>query len=192
MVENIQQQIEAIVFTSDAPVTISELAGFFTRRSGLEVQEELIEELIHALSDKYQSDLFPFELCFSGGGYMFRTKATHHEVIAAFLQRNTVKKLTPAALETLAIIAYKQPVTKSEIESIRGVNSDHTVQKLLERDLIAISGRSQDIGRPLLYGTTPFFLDYFGINSLNELPRLREFTENENQIGEKENIIQSN
>lgn len=187
-----QQQIEAIIFASETPVTIEELVAFFTKRGGLEIQEQLIEELLEAVSDKYQSDLFPFELCFSGGGYVFRTKAGYHEVIAAFLQRNTVKRLTAAALETLAIIAYKQPLTKSEIESIRGVNSDHTIQKLLERDLIAICGRSQDIGRPLLYGTTPFFLDYFGINSLNELPKLREFAENENQIGEKENIIQSN
>lgn len=190
--EIMQQQIEAIVFASDTPVTIAELTAFFTKRGGLEVQELLIEELMEVVMDKYRSDLFSFELCFSGGGYMFRTKADHHDVISAFLQRNTVKKLTAAALETLAIIAYKQPVTKSEIESIRGVNSDHTIQKLLERDLIAISGRSQDIGRPLLYGTTPFFLDYFGINNLNELPKLREFSENENQIGEKENIIQGN
>jgi segregation and condensation protein B len=127
----------------------------------------------------------------SGGGYQFRSKADHHDVIAAFLQRDTVKRLTGAALETLAIIAYKQPVTKSEMEIIRGVSCDYTIQKLMERELVEIKGRSSEVGRPLLYGTSEFFLDYFGINSVDELPKLKEFAEPENQIGEKESINQN-
>jgi len=88
----------------------------------------------------------------------------------------------------LAIIAYKQPVTKHVIETIRGVNADYTVQKLVEKELIEIAGRSEEPGKPLLYKTTQQFLDYFGINSLDDLPKLKEFEELQNQIGEKENI----
>ena len=100
--------------------------------------------------------------------------------------------MTAAALETLAIIAYKQPVAKSEIEQIRGVSSDYTIQKLMEKELVEIKGRSEDVGKPLLYGTSTYFMDYFGINNLDELPKLREFQETENQIGEKEGIEQKN
>ena len=86
----------------------------------------------------------------------------------------------------------KQPVAKSEIEQIRGVSSDYTIQKLMEKELVEIKGRSEDVGKPLLYGTSTYFMDYFGINNLDELPKLREFQETENQIGEKEGIEQKN
>lgn len=88
----------------------------------------------------------------------------------------------------MAIIAYKQPVTKNLIESIRGVNADYAVQKLMEKELIEIAGRSEEVGKPLLYKTTQQFLDYFGINSIDEMPKLKEFEELQNEIGEKENI----
>lgn len=190
--ETLQVHIEAIVFASDQPVSIDELTAFIWKQYGMEIPQEELLSLLYISIEKYHSDIYPFELVTSGGGYQFRTKSQFHDTVSAFLQRNTVKKLTTAALETLAIIAYKQPITKSEIESIRGVSCDYTVQKLMERELIEIRGRSNDVGRPLLYATSSFFLDYFGINSLDELPKLKEFTESENQIGEKENIIQNN
>lgn len=190
--ETLQVHIEAIVFASDQPVSIDELTAFIWKQYGMEIPQEELLSLLYISIEKYLSDIYPFELVTSGGGYQFRTKSQFHDTVSAFLQRNTVKKLTTAALETLAIIAYKQPITKSEIESIRGVSCDYTVQKLMERELIEIRGRSNDVGRPLLYATSSFFLDYFGINSLDELPKLKEFTESENQIGEKENIIQNN
>lgn len=189
--EALAEKMEAILFAAGQPVSVQELCDFFTRFTGLLLSTEEAELTLNSLVAKFHSPLFAFELVESGGGYQFRTKAMHHEVIGAFLQRNSVKKLSGAALETLAIIAYKQPVTKSELEAIRGVNCDYTIQKLMERELVEIRGRSQEVGRPLLYGTSAYFLDYFGINGIEELPKLKEFTEPENQIGEKENIIQN-
>jgi segregation and condensation protein B len=95
------------------------------------------------------------------------------------------KRLSRSALETLSIIAYKQPVTKSELERIRGVNCDYAIQKLLEKELVAIQGRSDGPGRPLLYGTSDKFMDYFGLKSLDDLPKPKEFREPSNQIGEQ-------
>jgi segregation and condensation protein B len=103
------------------------------------------------------------------------------------LNQKQNKKLSSAALETLSIIAYKQPVTKSEIEQIRGVNADYTVHKLLEKELITILGKADTPGRPVLYGVSDYFLDYFGINSTEELPQLKEITpKDENVIGESD------
>jgi len=101
------------------------------------------------------------------------------------LQRSK-KKLSQAALETLAIVAYKQPVTKPDIEQIRGVNCDYSIQKLLEKELITIVGKSEAIGKPILYGTSPLFMDYFGINSIKELPHIKELTDNSISIGEQQ------
>jgi len=95
------------------------------------------------------------------------------------------KKLSQAAIETLAIIAYQQPVTKLEIEQIRGVNCDYTIQKLLEKELIVISGKAETVGKPIIYSTSPFFMDYFGINSINELPQIKELTTDDTSIGEQ-------
>ena len=113
------------------------------------------------------------------------TKGAYHHTVGTFLRQNTHKKLSKSAMETLAIIAYKQPVTKTELESIRGVNSDYTIQKLLEKDLVEISGRSDGPGKPLLYGTTSKFTDYFGLKSIDDLPKPKEIEQTENQIGEQ-------
>ncbi len=99
------------------------------------------------------------------------------------VQQKSNKKLSKAALETLSVIAYKQPITKVEIESIRGVNCDYAVRKLLEKELVTIKGRSKDVGRPLIYGTSDKFMQHFGLNSLKDLPKLKEFKQEENQIG---------
>ena len=109
----------------------------------------------------------------------------YHHTIGTYLRQNTHKKLSKSALESLAIIAYKQPVTKTEIESIRGVNSDYTIQKLLEKDLIEISGRSEGPGKPLLYSTTSKFTDYFGLKTIDDLPKVKELENTDNQIGEQ-------
>ena len=187
---NIQSQIEAILFSADQPISLEEIIAFFSKVNGMEYSEEEILSHLESLIKFYNEQVLPFSIVHTGGGYIFKTKVEFHSIIASFLQRDVVKKLTQAALETLAVIAYKQPVTKSEIEIIRGVNCDYTVQKLMERDLVELKGRSEEVGRPLFYGTTDYFLNYFGMNSLVELPKLKEFIETENQIGEKENIIQ--
>ena len=105
--------------------------------------------------------------------------------MGTYLRQTTKKRLSQAALETLAIIAYKQPIAKNALEQIRGVSCDYALQKLLEKELIAIAGRSEGIGKPLLYATSEKFMDYFGIKSLQDLPKLKDFKEIENTIGEE-------
>ena len=186
--EQLQKNIEAIIFASESPVKVKELLLHLNKGAETKVEEAYVQQVIDLIRDKYANELFPFELGEVGGGYHFLTKADFHHVVSAYLNRNTVKRLTQAALECLAIVAYKQPVTRTIIETIRGVNVDYTVQKLMEKELIEIAGRSNEPGKPLLYRTTQQFLDYFGINSLEELPKLKEFEELQNQIGEQESI----
>lgn len=150
-----------------------------------EVPEKDIEASIERIIQKYRDDQYPFEVVKSGGGYQFLTKPAYQASISLLLKNKTKRKLSTSAMETLSIIAYKQPVTKNEMEQIRGVNCDYAVQKLLERQLIEIRGKSDGVGRPLLYGTTQKFMDYFGINDISELPQLKDLipSENENEIG---------
>ena len=190
--EEVQKNIEAIIFAAENPVKVDDLITYLNKTAETPYTKEEIEGVIHVISEKYANDLFPFELGQVGGGYQLLTKTDYHHVVSSFLNRNTVKRLTTAALESLAIIAYKQPVTRNILESIRGVNADYAIQKLMEKELVEIAGRSTDPGKPLLYKTTQQFLDYFGINSLDDLPKLKEFEELQNQIGEKENIENTN
>jgi segregation and condensation protein B len=118
---------------------------------------------------------YPFEVKQIGGGYQFLSKKQFYPALAKLNGEKYTKKLSTASLETLAIIAYKQPITKSEIEQIRGVNSDYSVQKLLEKELIVISGRMEEmVGKPLTYNTSKSFMDYLGINTIDDLPKLHE------------------
>jgi segregation and condensation protein B len=134
-----------------------------------------VETSIEGVKEKYNSAFFPFELRESGGGWQFLTKREYHQTIAQLNGDKFLKRLSTAALETLAIIAYKQPITKSEIEAIRGVNCDYSIQKLLEKELIIISGRNEAmVGKPLIYATSRHFMDYFGINTSEELPKISE------------------
>jgi len=137
-----------------------------------------VEAAIDAIVEKYSTDSYPFEVIQIGGGWQFLTRKEFHKTVAQLNGDKFLKRLSAASLETLAIIAYKQPITKSEIESIRGVNCDYTVQKLLEKELIIISGRHENHpGQPLLYSTSKNFMDYFGINSAEELPKIKEVSE---------------
>jgi segregation and condensation protein B len=119
------------------------------------------------------------------GGYQFLTKPAYQTSISILLRQQSQKRLSTAQLETLSIIAYKQPVTKGEVEQIRGVNSDYSIQKLLEKELIEIKGKTDGVGRPLIYGTSGKFMEYFGINSIQDLPHPKDFSQSENQIGEE-------
>ena len=170
--------IEALIFASDKPLTsveITELVnnalGFIEDRANL----DQVESALEGIKEKYNSEFYAFELKQSGGGWQFLTKPEFHKTVALLNADKFIKRLSAAALETLAIIAYKQPITKSEIESIRGVNCDYAVQKLLEKDLVIISGRNENaVGKPLIYSTSKSFMDYFGINSADELPKISE------------------
>lgn len=150
-----------------------------------EIPMEHIDEAIDELIEKYLSEEFSFQLEQSGGGYQFLTKPAYQTSISILLRQQSQKRLSTAQLETLSIIAYKQPVTKGDIEQIRGVNSDYSVQKLLEKELVDIKGKSEGVGRPMLYGTSRKFMEYFGINSLSELPQPKDFSQPDNQIGEE-------
>jgi segregation and condensation protein B len=170
--------IEALVFASDKPLGNAELVELLN--SALAFIEdrttgEQVQAAIEAIREKYESEFYAFELKETGGGWQFLTKKEYHKTVAQLNGDKFLKRLSTAALETLAIIAYKQPVTKSEIEAIRGVNCDYAVQKLLEKDLVVISGRNEEaVGKPLIYSTSRSFMDYFGINGPDELPQLNE------------------
>ncbi len=148
--------------------------------------EDILSSIVQ-LQEKYASDIYSFEPIQSGGGYQFLTKPAYQASIGILLKQQSKKRLSTSALETLSIIAYKQPITKAEMEQIRGVNCDYAVQKLLEKELIEIKGKSDGVGRPLIYGTSDNFMDYFGINDLKDLPTPKDFAQEENQIGENPN-----
>ena len=150
-----------------------------------DVPEEDISDVLKLIIEKYEVDAFSFQLVKSGGGYQFLTKPAYQASIGILLKQQSKKRLSTSSLETLSIIAYKQPVTKIEVEQIRGVNCDYTVQKLLDKELIEIRGKSESIGRPIIYGTSPQFMDYFGINDLNELPTIKDIHQDVNMIGEE-------
>jgi segregation and condensation protein B len=149
------------------------------------ISEDLLQELISGLVTKYSAENYSFELRKIGGGFQFLTKAPYHESISILLNLKEKKRLSAAALETLSIIAYKQPITKSEIEQIRGVSADYSIHKLLEKDLIEIAGKRDSAGNPVLYEVSQTFLEYFGINSTLDLPQPKEVEPNtENVVGE--------
>jgi segregation and condensation protein B len=143
---------------------------------------------IQRLEEKFSSDDYSFQLFKSAGGYQYLTKPAYQTSIGIMLKQQSKKRLSTSAMETLSIIAYKQPISKTEIENIRGVNCDYAVQKLLDKGLIEITGKAESIGRPMLYGTTIKFMEYFGINELVELPVPKVFSET-NTIGENAETI---
>lgn len=177
-ISEIIPHIEALIFASDKPLSTTELVELVNNALGFIEDRASIEQLdaaLEGITEKYSSEFYPFEVKQSGGGWQFLTKKEYYKTVGQLNGDKFIKRLSIAALETLAIIAYKQPITKSEIEAIRGVNCDYAVQKLLEKDLVIISGRKEDaVGHPLLYNTSKSFMDYFGINSAEELPRISE------------------
>lgn len=144
-----------------------------------------VQQAVAQLQARYADEAFAFELAAIGGGFQFLTKPAFHHTVGTYLRQTTRKRLSQVALETLAIIAYRQPITKTDMERIRGVNCDYAVQKLLEKELIEITGRDEGPGRPLLYSTSPKFMDYFGLKNIEDLPKPKEFKEADFEIGEK-------
>jgi segregation and condensation protein B len=183
--EYISQHIEALIFTAEQPISTEEIRGCLEEVFGLSLSEDDLLGRIEEMSERYRNESFAFEVVQMGNGFQFLTKPAFHETLNVFLRNKVRKKLSKASLETLSIIAYKQPVSKSELERIRGVNCDYALQKLLEKELILISGRSEGLGRPLLYATGEKFLHYFGIHSLKDLPLPKEFREHEFTAGEE-------
>jgi len=170
---NLSALLEAIIYLASDPVSVDAI-----RKALPDTDRREIDECIAALIDKYSQPQHGIEIREVAGGLRFSTKPEHHEVLKAFLQAQTPPtRLSLAALETLAVIAYKQPVTVPEIQEIRGVQASGVIKTLLDKKLVAAGGRKDVLGRPILYKTTKEFLIHFGLKDLGELPSMEEFEE---------------
>lgn len=182
-ISQIIPHVEALIFAADRPLPLLEIVDLLNNALAfLEDRTNLdqVEAAMEAIREKYSSEFYAFEVRNSGGGYQFLTKKDYYQTVAQLNGDKFLKRLSTAALETLAIIAYRQPISKGEIEYIRGVSTDYSIQKLLEKELIVITGRSEDQpGKPLLYAVSRSFMDYFGISSVADLPKLKELFDEE-------------
>ncbi len=189
--------LEALIFSSNEPLTVDALQKIFIENyqkhekisdpngehesDSDNPQIEISSNYFDSLIDEINSDLFntgrPFQIAKIAGGYIYSTRSEYGQLLQSLTRYKIKRRLSQAALESLAIIAYKQPITKPEIEQIRGVNSNEVVNALIDKNLVHIVGRKEVMGKPLLYGTSPDFLKAFGLNSLDEMPRLREIDE---------------
>jgi segregation and condensation protein B len=186
--------VEALIFSSDDVITALEIIKAVKGIDGEDIQITIddIENCIDKLNEKYDSQNISFKILKIANGYLFATQKEYAKYVGYLSSEKSKRRLSQAALETLSIIAYKQPLTKPELESIRGVNSDYILNTLLEKNLITISGRTETVGRPLLYSTTSEFLKYFGLNKLSDLPKPREIEEimnDEDFIEQKRKIM---
>ncbi|MBI4432488.1 MAG: SMC-Scp complex subunit ScpB [Candidatus Omnitrophica bacterium] len=169
---DLKRAVEALLFASERPLTVSEIGQAF--EEGVSAQD--IQQALDVLRDDYQAQRRGFRLIAIAGGFQIATDPALGTYLKRFYQSREKKKLSSASLETLSVIAYKQPVAKADIEFVRGVNVDGALKSLMEKDLVRVTGRKDVPGRPMLYGTTPFFLDRFGLNSLQDLPPLTTFS----------------
>lgn len=188
--------VEALIFASDDPLTPAEIINAVKEIDGTdtEITEDDIEKTVDELNLKYDENGIAFTILKIAHGYIHATKPDHAKYVGYLSTEKTKRRLSPASLETLAMIAYKQPLTKPELESIRGVNSDYTLNTLLEKNLVTIAGRAETVGRPLLYVTTDEFLKYFGLKQISDLPKPREIEEimkDEDFIEQKRRIMMS-
>jgi segregation and condensation protein B len=189
--ENIDLYVESLIFASEVPISADEIKNCLEALIKNTVSKKEIEDIIQNLQIKYSSEAYSFEIVNIGNAYQFLTKYEYYDLIGLLIKIKSNKKLSKSTMETLAVIAYQQPVSKAEIEKVRGVNCDYAVQKLLEKELVKIVGRSKDPGRPLLYGSSEKFMEHFGLSSLQDLPKLKEIVSEENQIGHHEEDIQN-
>ena len=186
--------IEALIFSSDEPISENEIIRAIKGIDGeeIEINSSDIHLVVDELNNKYEESGNSFKIKKIANGFIFATTEINAKYVGFLSSEKSKRRLSQAALETLAIIAYKQPVTKPELEQIRGVNSDYILNTLLEKNLITITGRAETIGRPLLYGTTTEFLKYFGLFNLSDLPKPREIEEimkDEDFIEQKNKIM---
>jgi segregation and condensation protein B len=181
--EHLAQHIEALIFSTEHPISLKEIKAALDTTFETTIGNDEITSVIAQLTQRYQEGNFAIEIMEVAEGFHFMSKPAFHAVVGTHLRQTTKKRLSQAALETLSIIAYKQPISKNELESIRGVSCDYSIQKLLEKELVEIAGRSDAPGRPLLYATSQKFMDYFGLKSLRDLPKTKDFKEPESEIG---------
>ena len=175
--------VEALVFASEKPLDARQIASLLASLWPEPVSNVQVQGVLDQLVLEWGQRPGGFELVQTGGGYCYLTRSAFLPLVQKAVLEQSKRKLSVASLETLAIVAYKQPVSKSEVEQIRGVNCDFSIQKLLEKKLIRISGKGDGPGRPTLYNTSELFMDYFGINSIKQLPQLKDLEQEENRIG---------
>ena len=168
----IKKIIEALIFASDVPLPLNRILKILDN-----IKENDVLNTIDELNSDYENSGRSFRVCKIGGGYQLVTKPEFSKYIKSLYKSRVRSRLSHAALEVLSIIAFKQPISRPEVDHIRGVNSDGVVKTLLERNLLTIAGRSESVGKALLYGTTDEFLRYFGINKISDLPKPRELEE---------------
>ena len=168
LVPTVESVLEAILFATDEPLTDSKLAGI------VETTSKQVRESIENLNVKYTAAGHAFRVEQIAGGYQMLTLNTYNQWLKKMLRARSDNKLNPAAMETLAIIAYKQPIIRADIEAIRGVAVGEVIRSLMYKGLVKIIGRAEILGRPMLYGTTKKFLEIFGLNSLKDLPKAEE------------------
>lgn len=170
--------IEALIFSSPEPLTWEKLSEIIQKdEEEVLLDEEIIRRIVTRLNERYEENDLSFRIEETGGGFTFVTQPRYHPWLSIFQHENAYRKLSQSAIETLAIVAYRQPITKPEVDQIRGVDSGYILRQLLEKMLVKVSGRADSPGKPLLYKTTKYFLKHFGINSVTELPKPREIDE---------------
>lgn len=179
----LRNHVEALIFAAEKAVDLDALHKTLTRSLDRQIDDSLLRELLAEIKAKFDRDDSAIELREIAGGYLLLTKADYHRTVSVLLNLEAKKKLSRAAMETLSIIAYKQPCTRGDIEDIRGVSADYSLQKLLEKDLIAPAGRAETVGRPLLYRTSDYFMQHFGLKGIEDLPKFKEIVTVKNSIG---------
>lgn len=189
--------IEALIFSSDDSLSAEDIIGAIKSIDGddVELTKDEVDSSVDLLNQKYSDSGNSFRILRIANGFLYATSEEFSKYVGYLSSERTKRRLSQAALETLSIIAYKQPITKPELESIRGVNSDYILTTLLEKNLITIQGRAETVGRPLLYATTDEFLKYFGLNNLSDLPKPREIDEimqDEDFLEQKRKIMMTN
>ena len=188
MTDNEQKRIiEAILFVSDKPITIEQVKDVLEGADGREIRR-----LIYELKEEYEKEERSFQVTEVAGGFQVVTHSTYSPWLKKLYKNRKKNRLSRAALETLAIIAYRQPIIRAEVEAVRGVNAEGVLATLLEKGLAKITGRRETVGRPFVYGTTREFLEYFGLNSLKELPQLKEFKEEDVKLEKPVQLYQGN
>ncbi|MCL2389231.1 MAG: SMC-Scp complex subunit ScpB [Elusimicrobia bacterium] len=180
-ISELKKILEALLFVSEKPLTLTDIKNVFKDQTA---DLDIIKTALGELEAEYKALDKPYEIKFIADGWVFSTKSEYSAWIKKLFKEKTVLKLSPSALETLAIIAYKQPITKAEVEAIRGVDTGGVIDTLLERKLVKITGRKEALGRPLLYGSTQEFLRHFGLSHLSELPLIENLPQEESDTQE--------
>jgi len=175
---SLAEAVEAMVFAADEPVQADRLAEIISEVTGRPApEEETVAQIVHQLNEEYEASDRSFQIKEWGGGYRMVTRSALSPFVKTLFLGEQETTLSRSLMETLAVVAYRQPVTRPEVDFVRGVNSDYAIRKLMEMGLVDVEGRADSLGRPLLYATTQRFLEQFGLKDLDELPTLREVEE---------------